>query len=210
MKKWVSILLAGGKSSRMGKSKALLILEGKTMIEHLVYKVQPFSSQILIVSNDQDEAFLQDLFATSTIVRIIKDDPRFQGDGPLAGIYTGMALKGSERYFVGACDLANLDSSYLKGLHSLSYSQASYDAFIPISEGRIQPLAAVYGNHNELIESLLLQGKRRLQELLHKLKTYSISEKEWTLWTHVEQPFFNMNDPIEYEEIIQKRGTKHD
>jgi molybdopterin-guanine dinucleotide biosynthesis protein A len=210
MKKWVSILLAGGQSRRMGRSKACLKLEGKTIIEHLVCRVQPFSRQVIIVSNDQDEVFLKDLFASSAFVHVIKDDPRFKGEGPLAGIYTGMALEESERYFVGACDLANIDSTYLKGLHSLSFSHTVYDAYIPVSEGRIQPLAAVYGNHSELIESLLLQGKRRLHDLLQEIVAYSIPDKEWALWTDNDQPFFNMNVPEEYEEIIKRRGNNHD
>lgn len=206
MNKWVSILLTGGQSRRMGRSKARLMLEGRTMIEHLVHMVQPLSSQIIIVANDQDEMFLQNLFASASNVNVVKDDPRFKGEGPLAGMYTGMALLDSKWYFVGACDLACLDSFYLKGLHSLVLTMETYEAYIPISNETMQPLAAVYGNHKRRIESLLLQGKRRLSDLLHEVKLYSIYEKEWSSWTHVKQPFFNMNAPEEYEEIVKRKG----
>lgn len=206
MNKWVSILLAGGQSRRMGRSKARLMLEGRTMIEHLVDVVQPFSSEIIIVANDLDELFLKNLFDSTSNVKVVRDDPRFQGEGPLAGMYTGMALVDSKWYFVGACDLAYLDFFYLKGLHSLSFSTATYEAYIPIARGRQEPLASVYSNHSKRIESLLLQGKRRISDLFQKVKTYSIHEQEWASWTHVEQPFFNMNTPEEYEEIVKRRG----
>jgi molybdopterin-guanine dinucleotide biosynthesis protein A len=210
MNDWVSILLAGGESRRMGRSKARLYVEGKMVIRHLVDLVKPFSMQIIIVSNAQDEPLFQRLFEKENNVSVVKDDDRFKGEGPLAGMYTGMNTFPAQWYFIGACDMVNLNKDYLQGLHLLGTSSVGFDAFVPVNEQqKIHPLAGLYRNQSQVIHSLLVHGRRRVTDLLQQINTYYIEEQDWKKWTDADDPFFNMNHPHDYQDWIKRRENHH-
>jgi molybdopterin-guanine dinucleotide biosynthesis protein A len=215
---WVSIILAGGQSRRMGASKACLYVGNKRIIEYLVGIVEPFSSQIVVVSNLEDESFLQQLFEKSNHINVIKDHDLIKSQGPLAGMFTGMTTLQSDWYFIGACDMVNLNTEYLQGLQKLYLSTCSprpnssytkFDAYVPVSAHKAHPLAGLYRNQSNLIQSLLDQGKRRVIDLLQEIKTYYIEEKEWKKWTNTSDLFFNMNHPQDYQEWLMRRENHH-
>ena len=74
------IILAGGKSSRMGTDKAFLKWNNKLFIESIIDALDPLVSEIIIVSNDEK----YDSFKTKRIKDVIENA------GPLAGIYSGL------------------------------------------------------------------------------------------------------------------------
>ena len=76
------IILAGGKSSRMGQDKGLLMLNGRTFMSHIIEALEPVVSDIIIVSNNSD----YDIYKLKRVADILKDS------GPLAGLYTGLFL----------------------------------------------------------------------------------------------------------------------
>lgn len=201
---WTSIILAGGQSRRMGVSKALLDVQDKTMIEHLVSLLEPFSNQIVIVTNERDEARIHTFFKRNPKVQIIKDDPQYQGAGPLAGIYSAMKQIASQRYFVCACDLSCLDSQYLRGLQHLALERPEFEAYIPLLEEKMQPLAGLFQGETERLEHLLQLGQRKMMHFVQELHTYFIQETEWRKWTSSENPFYNMNTPHDYQLYIEK------
>jgi molybdopterin-guanine dinucleotide biosynthesis protein A len=206
MKKLTSIILAGGQSRRMGHSKALLAMEKGTVIEQLVELLQPQSQKIVIVTNDDDESFIRELVAGQDKLSFTKDQPPFVGEGPLAGIYSALLLESQGGlYFVCACDVVNIDMDYIVGLEQLALMKPNYEAFIPVSNGRVQPLVGVYRFQQATLERILYQKKRRLVDLLQELSVYYIEEKEWKKWTKVKDPFFNMNTPNDYKTMLEKR-----
>jgi molybdopterin-guanine dinucleotide biosynthesis protein A len=215
---WGSIILAGGQSRRMGTSKARLHVENKRVIEHLVGIVKPFSGQVVVVSNHEDESFLQQLFEKDSDIEVVKDDDRVKGQGPLAGMYTGMTALQSDWYFIVACDMVNLNADYLQGLHEFylsaclsgaNSSSPTVDAYVPVNDHKAHPLAGLYRNQSRMIQSLLDQGKRRVVDLLQEITTYYIEELEWKKWTNTSDPFFNMNYPQDYQEWLMRRENHH-
>jgi molybdopterin-guanine dinucleotide biosynthesis protein A len=216
--RWVSILLAGGQSRRMGTSKARLHVDNKRVIEYLAGIVKPFSRQVVVVSTHEDESFLQQLFEKDKDIHVVKDHNLVKGEGPLAGMYTGMITLQSDWYFIGACDMVNLNTDYLQGLHKLcastclsgsDSSSLTIDAYVPINEHKVHPLAGIYRDQSRMIQSLLDQGKRRVVDLLQEINTYYIKEQEWKKWTNASDPFFNMNDPQDYQEWLLRRENHH-
>jgi molybdopterin-guanine dinucleotide biosynthesis protein A len=202
----------------MGASKALLHAENKRVIEHLVGIVKPFSSQIVVVSNHEDESFLQQLFEVDNDIYVVKDHDLVKGQGPLAGMYTGMTTLQSDWYFIWACDMVNLNKDYLQGLQKLhaltclsapQSSRTTFDAFVPVNQHKVHPLAGLYQNQSRMIRSLLDQGKRRVIDLLQEISTYYIEEHEWKKWTNTSDPFFNMNYPQDYQEWLMRRENHH-
>lgn len=91
-----AIILAGGKSSRMGSDKGLVMLGEKPMIQHIIDNLnQTEVNEIIIISNN--EAYKQ--FACAVYPDIIKEK------GPLCGIYTGLMKSSTTRNIVLSCDV---------------------------------------------------------------------------------------------------------
>lgn len=128
-----AVILAGGKSRRMGFNKALLSVGGRPLIRILIERLLPLTSQILISANDTSNFQFLNL-------PIIPDYYREQG--PLAGLHAAMTRHVSQLYIVLACDLPNLQESLLR--HMISVIEG-FDAAIPRSQnGLAHPLCAVY------------------------------------------------------------------
>ncbi len=133
--KVTSIVLAGGKNLRLGRNKALETVGGKSLIERVIERLSPLSSQILIVTSEEQ----LDLLAASN-VEILAD--LYPGKGPLGGIYTGLLASRSSHSIVVACDMPFLNAGLLSYMIELS---GDFDAVVPrLGEGMVEPLHAIY------------------------------------------------------------------
>lgn len=96
MFKVTGILLAGGQSSRMGTDKALLNVNGETVIERIVRLMSPSASNIIISVNDDEKyAFLGK--------EVVHD--RYPGQGPLSGLHAGLQAAATPWSIIAACDM---------------------------------------------------------------------------------------------------------
>jgi molybdopterin-guanine dinucleotide biosynthesis protein A len=130
------IILAGGKSSRIGQEKAFLRIRGRPLIERTVAELSKVFPEIIIVSNDPTA--YQELGASAVVPDIIK------GVGPLGGIYTGLQKASNDYGFVVACDMPFLDSRVIRSqVEPLRSAEA--DAVVPRWDGYLEPLHAIYG-----------------------------------------------------------------
>jgi molybdenum cofactor guanylyltransferase len=128
-----AVILAGGRSSRMGSNKALLDIGGKPLIQTLIERILPVTDRILLSSNDAEIYKFLDF-------PVVPD--HFREQGPLAGLHAAMLRQPSPLYLLLACDLPNLKTSLLETLLSLT---TGYDAVIPRTlDGLAHPLCAVY------------------------------------------------------------------
>jgi molybdopterin-guanine dinucleotide biosynthesis protein A len=147
-----AVVLAGGKSSRMGFNKALLKVEGAPLIRILIDRILPITKRIIISSNDTaDYQFLN--------FPVIPD--RYQDYGPLAGLHAAMLEYVAPLYLVLACDLPNLQTQVMQNLLA---SAEGFDAAIPRSrDGRAHPLCAVYRRTClPIIENALQRGEKKV------------------------------------------------
>ena len=99
-----AIVLAGGKNLRLGRNKALEIINGKRLIERVVERLAPLAEEVLVITAMKPEelAFLKD-------VRIMPDIEA--GRGPLGGIYTGLAASRMPYSLIVACDMPFLNTT---------------------------------------------------------------------------------------------------
>jgi molybdopterin-guanine dinucleotide biosynthesis protein A len=128
-----SIILVGGKSSRIRGNKASEFIGDRSSIQRVVERVAVVSDQILIVGSP-----VQFNFPSGYDVEY-RADLR-PGEGPLGGIYTGLASSKFLYNLVVACDMPFLNIELLRYMMKLS---PGFDAVIP-EVGRIQPLHAIY------------------------------------------------------------------
>lgn len=98
------IILAGGKSSRMGQNKALLDFKGKTVIEHVISTVSNLFNRVIIITNSPADY-------THLGFEIFTDF--YANLGPLAGIHSGLVNSKTERNFIISCDIPLVTSDVI-------------------------------------------------------------------------------------------------
>ncbi|KAB2333142.1 molybdenum cofactor guanylyltransferase [Cytobacillus depressus] len=184
------IIIAGGKSSRMGTNKALLKIGGKTVVEKIVSELKGTVSEIIIVTNSyEDYRFLG--------LPMVCD--QWQDMGPLAGIHAGLNASSTEKNLVVACDMPFI-SAQLGGvlLDFLDENQAA----VPIITGQLHPLFATYRKDalDEVTQSLQKQ-ELRIRQFLNNIKTKFVTENDLQDLKFIfhEKHLFNMNHPEEFE-----------
>lgn len=179
------IILAGGKSSRMGTDKGFLKLNGKLFIEHIINVLSPFVSELIIVSNNSE----YDVFNVKRTNDLIVDA------GPLAGLYSGLKTSTSEKNIVLSCDIPLIHSEIIE----LLVAQIENDSeIIQIeSNGKTMPLIALYNKSCEnKFEALLNKEERRLRFAVSQCKVKNIVlKKEQENWVK------NVNTPEQLKEI---------
>lgn len=151
------VVLAGGRSSRMGTPKSALAWHGSTLLRRTVaIAARATAGPVVVVrASGQD---LPDLPRGTVVV----DDPR-AGKGPLQGIAAGLAaLAGqAETAFVASTDLPFLHPAFI-GLVLRALSEEGTDVALPVALGHQQPLAAGYRTSlAETAERLVSDGRLR-------------------------------------------------
>jgi len=179
------IILAGGKSSRMGTDKGFLRLNGKLFIEYSIEAMKPLVSQIIIVSNNSE----YDIFNVKRVEDAIKDS------GPLAGIYTGLKHSETDYNLVLSCDIPLINTKVLEKL--IEANDKDFDVFQTVSNGKQMPLIALYKKSCEKpFYEFLKNNERRMHDAINQLKVKNIILKpEFEIFTE------NINTPKELENI---------
>ena len=131
-----AIVLAGGRSTRLGRDKASELLLGRTLLQHVIDRVAPLVAEVIVVRAPGQS--LPDIAAATTHVRIVDD--AYPGTGPLGGICTGLTAANAERCLAVACDMPLLSQTLLRELLRRS---AECDVVMPVLEYP-EPLHAVY------------------------------------------------------------------
>ncbi len=190
-------ILAGGRSSRMGSNKALVSLNGQTVLAHILQQLKPHCGEILLVTNEPE---LFDIYP----VRVITDI--YPRKGPIAGIHAALSSIAGDRLFLLSCDMPFVRPELM---NYMLEQAAAYDAVVPVVGGQIQPTAAVYQQSClPYLTACLKNDKLKLTRIFEKLFTLYIGETELGSFGAVEEMFFNANDPIALEKAreIARRG----
>jgi molybdenum cofactor guanylyltransferase len=183
-------ILAGGESSRMGKDKALLELDGVPAILRATGLVELVAGNSAIIG---DSVRLEGLE-----LRIVADD--FPGAGPLGGIATALRTSSAEWNLVIACDLPYLTREWLDFLVTRA-SGSEADAVLPMNERGAEPLCAMYRKRADAaIRAALERGTRKVTDGLAGVRTEFIERGEWKGFDSDGLLFKNMNSPGDYEE----------
>jgi molybdenum cofactor guanylyltransferase len=194
------LILCGGESRRMGRSKAWLPFGDETMLERVVRLVSSAVSPIVVVAAPNQE--LPPLAGAVTVVR-----DKVAGRGPLQGLATGLgALTDDvELVYATSTDVPFFEPRWVGHLAKLS---VGHDLVIPYVDGRHHPLAAVYRRRTVLpvIESLLRENRFRLTELVEAVKTRVLEERELRDVDAELRTLRNLNSPQDYEQALRDAG----
>jgi len=187
-----AVVLVGGKSSRMGRAKALLPFDGEPLIVHVIRALKKmFAETVVVAAPDQE---LPSLPAV-----LVRDEVAYQG--PVSGIYHGLKAATKEVCFVTSCDAPFLN---LQLISQLLAQISDCDVVVPYWQQRFQPLHAVYRTSVlPLLKEQLERGELRPIFLYDKVRTRKIQEDEIRQLDPEGLSFLNMNSPAEYDAALQ-------
>ena len=193
-----AVVLTGGKSSRMGRPKALLPFDGEPLIVHIVRHLKRVFAETVVVAAPEQELPLLP-------VALVRDQVAYQG--PVSGIYRGLKAATKEICFVTSCDAPFLDLALIS--HLLS-EISDCDVVVPFWQERFQPLHAVYRRSvAPLLHEQLERGELRPIFLYDKVRTRKVHEDEIRTLDPEGMSFLNMNSPADYDSALQLWRKKH-
>lgn len=181
------IILAGGKSQRMGQDKGLMILSNKPLISYAIEALKPLVTEILIVANSSD----YDQFG----YRVVND--LLPNSGPLGGLVTGLSHSKSERNMVLSCDTPFISSDLLSFLLT---GVQRHEVVVPLYDGYVQPLAGLYDKSClSQLRALVNSGQLKMRRAVQQLNCREVVIDE-SLDFYSESLFKNINTPEALEE----------
>ncbi|RKS85848.1 molybdenum cofactor guanylyltransferase [Orbus hercynius] len=178
-----AIILAGGKSTRMqGNDKGLLLLKGLPLYRHVIDKINPQVTDIIINTNRHIEQYQQSGY------RVICDE--LDGFlGPLAGIYSGLVRSTTPWNLVVSCDTPFLPDDLV--LHLQQNIADRPAAYVFDGEKSHPTILLIHRNMAEKIRSYLMQGDRKLLLFLESINAAMVNLADQ------KQSFININTPEE-------------
>jgi len=193
------VILAGGRSSRMGSNKALLRYRGGRFIEAIYRQLSGLLDDVLLVTNTPEQyRFLN--------CRIVADI--HPGLGALAGLQAGLQYADTDHIFAVACDMPYLNDTLVRAL--LARRQQA-DVVIPESDQGLEPLHAVYGKaclpH---MEDALLAGRRRLISFLPQVRVQRFDRARVAAIDPGYASFRNINTPGDYFDLRKNENGEHE
>lgn len=183
------IIFAGGKSSRMGRDKALLPFgETPTLAQYQYARLAPLFTQTCVSVKTPD--------ALPGALPTLPDDPRFKDAAPTVGFITLFTTLDAERAFVLSVDAPFVHEAVIASL--LRSDREGLDAVIARTPGGIHPLCGIY--HRSLLptfESMAETGDHALGKMLRTKKVVYVDFDD-------ETRFANLNHPHEYDAALKR------
>lgn len=196
MKKFgTAVILAGGKSLRMGFDKQLLIINKRRLMDSLIMKLKQEFDEIIIVTNKPE-------YYKGLGNKIISDI--IVGKGPLSGIHAGLTMASSEFSYFIACDMPNINLEYIRYMKD-SIKDMDTTACITRFGSWIEPFNAFYSKKLKTeIEKHLFSGNRSINSLLEKMDVHYVSEEEARRFSPDWDMFLNLNTRDDLNEYLNK------
>ncbi|HZZ28672.1 MAG TPA: molybdenum cofactor guanylyltransferase [Pirellulales bacterium] len=203
MKHIGGIVLAGGKSRRMGMSKALLPFGQEVVLQRIVRIVGRLASDVVVVAAQGQP--LPELPPSVLIARDTNPDC-----GPLEGIAAGLrclqtAQLKIESALITACDVPLLVPAFLNRIIELLDSQ--HDAVVPIWEHVPQPLAGAYRPKIlPVVDAMLAENQLRVCDLLDRIRTRLIPAEQLREVDPDLHSLWNLNTRSKYAAALAAAG----
>lgn len=185
------IILAGGKSRRMGVNKSFLNIGKTTIIDSIlkVYK-EIFSEIIIVTNNPKDYEYCG--------VRLERDI--IPDCGPLGGIFTGLKLAVNQYCFIAACDMPFIDEDIIRHISGVK----GYDVVVPTIGGRYEPLFALYSKTClAVLENQLLKRSLSVRDLYERCSVKELKSEELGREDIISLCFTNVNTPEDFSEALK-------
>ena len=185
------IIVAGGKSVRMGEDKAFINFSGRPLIETVIDTLSPVFDDLMIITNAPRR---YEKYGIRLEGDIIKDT------GPLGGIYTALVCSESVGNFIVACDMPFLNRELIK---YICEEAKDHDIVVCERNRRLEPLCAYYSKSCiSPIKDQLDKQDRKIVGLFSKVKARVIEEAEVAQFDPGGRCFMNVNTPEDHRSAM--------
>jgi molybdopterin-guanine dinucleotide biosynthesis protein A len=193
-----AVILAGGRSTRIGRNKALLDFGGEPLIGRIYRILQEAFEQVYISANDKDTY----TFLGAPIIQDV-----FPGGGSLAGIHSGLLSCPSQYCFFVACDMPFLSIDLVRYLYKI---RNDHDVVIPVTSVGYEPLHAFYSRRClSYVQKQLEKNNLKIIDFFPQVKVREVSGEELRIYDPNEISYFNINTADKYELACRRlRETK--
>jgi molybdenum cofactor guanylyltransferase len=184
-----AFILAGGLSTRMGSDKALLKIEGKTLIERALGKARDVAETVMVVGTRERYAPFG--------VSVVEDE--FLQCGPLAGIHAALGASHTELNVVLSVDTPLVSAEFLRYLVERAELEKDALAVVPDAAGGVQGTCAVYRRpFRAVAEQQLKRGRFKITETLALVRVEYVEEDQMRAAGFDPAMFANLNTPEEF------------
>jgi molybdopterin-guanine dinucleotide biosynthesis protein A len=185
------IILAGGKNTRMGATKAFLTINGTRLIDTILKVYRNIFPEIIIVTNDPlDYTEFSDVVVVTDIYKEKK---------ALGGIYTGLFYASCEYSFVIACDMPFINIDFILYMTKLT---GKHDIIVPLPDDGYQPLHAVYSQRClPAMKRLITADKLKVTGVYKEMRLMTITEEQIKPFNPDGRLFLNINTPEDLAEL---------
>jgi len=192
------VVLAGGRSSRYGKNKALVKVNGVPLIERALRTMGSIFEHVVMITNTPEEyAYLK--------VPMFRDI--IQGLGPLGGIYTGLKVIPDQSGFFVACDMPFLNPDLIRHMVAI---RDDFDVVVPKISGWVEALHGLYTvKCRGSIERLIQSGAYQIFQFFSSVSVRFVDDEEVRRWDPDLRSFLNINTPDELRRL-QQTDSKED
>ena len=184
------VLLAGGKSRRMGEDKRYLVVGEQTLLERGLGVLSSIFQEVLVV-------IAQDSPPLGVDARVVRD--LVPDCGSLGGLYTGLTQAATPHIFVVACDMPFLDSAVISQFTS---RRTTADIVMAKLAARLHPMHALYGKGClPAMEQMILARQLKIQEMVShaSLRVRYVTEADLLIIDPSWRSFHNVNTPADLE-----------
>jgi molybdopterin-guanine dinucleotide biosynthesis protein A len=184
------ILLAGGKSRRMGEDKRYLVVGEQTLLERGLAVLRSIFQEVLVV-------IAQDSPPLDVEARVVRD--LVPECGSLGGLYTGLVQATTPFIFVVACDMPFLDLAVITQFTS---RRAAADIVMAKLAARLHPMHALYGKRClPVVEEMIRTRQLKIQEIVlqSSLLVRYVTEADLVAIDPTGRSFQNVNTPADLE-----------
>lgn len=185
------VILAGGKSSRMGTNKSFLKIGNQTIIERIADLMKSVFSEVILITNTPEEYPFLNLPTFEDI---------YKWKGPLAGIHSALVHSKTEKIFVLSCDVPLMSKEMIEYI-------VEYNSDKPIifceAAGYHQPLVGVYSkvilSEVEDFISTTEVSDKSFHHFLKSVEAEIIHPEKLSFYK--DELFFNVNRPEDFEQL---------
>jgi len=186
------VILAGGKSRRMGKDKLALSLGGKTLLESAVSRFSKAFENVYLSVADSNK------YPEIEVRRIVDIIP---GAGPMSGLHAALSELKTDGVFLVAADLPFSSPEAALRIIELCEQSGKAACVLKLPDGKLEPLFGYYRKEIfEKCEELIKSGDYRMTELLSDTAARFVKPEELSeLWD--DTLIMNVNYPEDYEKL---------
>lgn len=189
------VVLAGGLSRRLGRDKAVEVVDGQPLIERVIERLTQVVDDTVVVVNSVERGREIPLpHSTNIAVDLYPDS------GSLGGIFTGLSAAASEWSIIVACDMPFLNITLFR--HMLTLTD-NHDAVVPVLDNRPEPTHAIYS------KSCLAPIERRLQandlkiaRFFDDVRVHRIEQDVVEAFDPDRLSFFNINTQTDLDKAL--------